>query len=550
MGRGTILAAAMGDCVHVAGLHAFLRLADAAGYETRFLGPAVSAETLAQEVRKHRPQTVALSYRLTPASAREVLNAVRRAIPEGERPGIRFIFGGTPPVAAVAAETGLFERVFDGTEGPDEIMAFLEGRPSDPRADEYPAALVSRLEAAAPSPIIRHHFGSPSLEETIAGARRIAEAHALDVLSLGPDQNAQEHFFHPERMDPAQDGAGGVPVRRPEDLAAMHTATRCGNFPLLRCYSGTNDLVQWGQMLQETISIAWGAVPLFWYSALDGRSQRPLPEAIRENQEAIAWYASQGIPVEVNDPHQWALRDAHDSLAVAVAYLAAYNARRLGVSMYVAQYMLNTPPDLSPAMDLAKALAAKELIESLADADFQALTEVRPGLRSFPGDFARAKGHLAASAVLSLTLRPHILHVVGFSEGHHAILADELIESCQIARGALTGNLEDFPDMLSSSRVQERKQELLREADVLLEALRDVPGAPSCDDPWADPDCLARAVELGILDAPHLCGSGVAPGRVVTGCIDGAYWALDPETGKPLREQDRLAPLLAAARPS
>ncbi|MGD8240448.1 MAG: cobalamin B12-binding domain-containing protein [Armatimonadota bacterium] len=550
MARGTILAAAIGDCVHVAGLHAFLRLANAAGYETRFLGPAVSPETLTEEVRQHRPEIVALSYRLTPASARGVLTAVCRAIPEGERPGIRFIFGGTPPAAAVAAETGLFERIFDGTEGPDEIVAFLEGQPRDRPADEYPATLVSRVEAAAPSPIIRHHFGRPSLEETIAGAQQIAEAHALDVLSLGPDQNAQEHFFRPERMDPAQDGAGGVPVRRAEDLTAIREATRCGNFPLLRCYSGTNDLVRWAQMLYDTIDVAWGAVPLFWYSALDGRSRRPLPQAIRENQEAIAWYASQGIPVEVNDPHQWALRDAHDSLAVAVAYLAAHNARRLGVRVYVAQYMLSTPPGLSPAMDLAKALAAKELVESLANGDFQALTEARPGLRSSPGDFARAKGHLAASAFLSLALRPDILHVVGFSESHHAILPDELIESCQIARGALTGNLEDCPDMLDSPRVLGRKEELLREAQVLLETLRDVPGAPSCDDPWTDPDCLARAVKLGILDAPHLWGSGAAAGRVVSGCVDGAYWALDAETGRPLREQDRLAPLLAAARRS
>jgi len=546
MPRGTILAAAIGDCVHVAGVHGFLRLAEQAGYETRFLGPAVPPERLAHEVREQRPDIVALSYRLTPVSARGVLDGVCRAIPERDRGGIRFIFGGTPPVAAVAAATGLFERVFDGSESPEEITAFLEGRAAATAEHEYPQTLVERVEAASPAPIIRHHFGRPSVEETVSGAREIAEAGVLDVLSLGPDQNAQERFFHPERMDPAQDGAGGVPLRRPADLRAIHEATRRGSFPLLRCYSGTNDLVRWGEMLRESINIAWGAVPLFWYSALDGRSQRPLREAIRENQEASAWYASQGIPVEVNDAHQWSLRDAHDSLAVADAFLAAYNAKRLGVHVYVAQYMFNTPPETSPAMDLAKMLAKQQLIEALADDAFGVLTQVRAGLRSFSADPARAKGQLAASAVLSLALQPDILHVVGFSEGRHAILPEELIESCKIARGAIAGSLQDFPDMLGSARVQSRKRELLAEAEVLLDALREVPGAPPCDDPWTHPECLARAIELGMLDAPHLCGSGVAPGRVVTRCIDGAFWAVDPDTGAPLREEERLARILGA----
>ena len=44
---------------------------------------------------------------------------------------------------------------------------------------------------------------------TMAGA----EAGALDVISLGIDQDAQENFFHPERQNPRRTGAGGVPVR-------------------------------------------------------------------------------------------------------------------------------------------------------------------------------------------------------------------------------------------------------------------------------------------------------------------------------------------------
>ena len=43
-------------------------------------------------------------------------------------------------------------------------------------------------------------------------AVEIARAGCLDVLSLGTDQNAQEHFFRPTEMDPTAHGAGGVPV--------------------------------------------------------------------------------------------------------------------------------------------------------------------------------------------------------------------------------------------------------------------------------------------------------------------------------------------------
>jgi hypothetical protein len=53
----------------------------------------------------------------------------------------------------------------------------------------------------------------------------------LDVISIGPDQNAQEHFFHPEEMDHGQDGAGGVPIRTPADLEAIYSHSRCGIIP-------------------------------------------------------------------------------------------------------------------------------------------------------------------------------------------------------------------------------------------------------------------------------------------------------------------------------
>ena len=62
--------------------------------------------------------------------------------------------------------------------------------------------------------MLRHHFGLPDLEKTVEGVKEISQSKVLDVISLGPDQNAQQFFFSPERMKAEFDGAGGVPIRR------------------------------------------------------------------------------------------------------------------------------------------------------------------------------------------------------------------------------------------------------------------------------------------------------------------------------------------------
>jgi hypothetical protein len=286
-------------------------------------------------------------------------------------------------------------------------------------------------------------------------------------------------------------------------------------------------------MSVDAIHNAWGAIPLFWYSALDGRSQRSLPDAILENQSAIQWYARMQIPVEINESHQWSLRYAHDALAVAVAFLAARNAKSLGVRHYVAQYMFNTPPGTSPAMDLAKMLAKKELIESLADGHFTVFTQVRAGLAHFSPDSSIAKGQLGASGLLSMALQPHILHVVGFSEGDHAATPQEVIESCKIVRGMLRNSLKDFPDLTLDRRVRKRKKELLSESRILLDAIGRL----------NDPATLLYAVETGILDAPHLKGRPPARGEVVTAIVDGTCNAINPRTGRAIREPARLKEL-------
>jgi methanogenic corrinoid protein MtbC1 len=53
----TVVAAALGECVHVAGVTKFLRLAEAAGWRTIFLGPAVPVERVLEVARSAKMLT-------------------------------------------------------------------------------------------------------------------------------------------------------------------------------------------------------------------------------------------------------------------------------------------------------------------------------------------------------------------------------------------------------------------------------------------------------------------------------------------------------------
>jgi len=540
----TVVAAALGECVHVAGVLRFLRLAEAAGWRTVFLGPAVPIERVLASARQEKADLVAVSYRLTPENGERLLGEFAEAADDLHAAGVRFAFGGTPPVAERARSFGFFERVFDGTEPPEATLAYLKGKShAMPTEADYPQTTVERIGWKAPFPLIRHHFGLPTVEATREGIAKIAEARVLDVVSLGTDQDAQADFFHPEHQDPRRRGAGGVPVRSAEDYRQLYAASRCGNYPLLRTYSGTDDLIPLAEMYVETIHIAWCAVPIFWFNQMDGRGPWDLVGSIREHQGLMAWYGQRGIPVELNEPHHWGMRDAPDVLFVVSGYLSACNARAFGVRDYIAQLMFNSPPDLSDAMDLAKMLAILEMITPLASPDFRIWRQTRTGLLSYPLDLDAARAHLAASVYLQMALRPHIIHVVGHTEAHHAATAEDVIEACKLARRAIENALGGQPDMATDPRIQERKAELVREAQVTLNAIRTLAG-PAVEDPLTDPATLARAVTAGVLDAPHLRNNPFARGQIVTRSdARSACVAVDPTSGRALSEEERIASL-------
>jgi hypothetical protein len=540
-----IVAGALGNCVHVAGVYAFLRAAEAHGYRTIFLGAAVPVARFVEAIRTHDPEWVGVSYRLTPTVAAHLVADLHETLArEGLLTGRRFLFGGTPPVCAAVQSSGLFTRAFDGLEPPGDLFGILAGRDVSAEAPVADSSLLARLARKAPYPLLRHHFGLPDLGSTTDGIRAIAASGLLDIISLAPDQNAQESFFRPTEMDPALDGAGGVPVRTAADLVQLWEAAQGGNFPLLRIYSGTRDLLAWADLAQRTLRNAWAAIPLVWYSALDGRSPRTCAPAIRENQTAMRWHAARDIPVEVNEAHHWGLRDAHDAVSVAAAYLAAYNAKAMGVRHYLAQYMFNTPPQNSPAMDLARVLAQRTLIERLHDAHFTTYRQTRTGLLHLSPRLAQAKGQLAASTLVQLAVAPHLIHVVGYCEGDHAATALDVLESAEIVHGVLRTARAGLPDLTADPAIQARTARLIADAQIILNAIAYL--GEDAEDPLTDPATLARAIRLGLLDAPHLAGNPEACGRLQTRLVDGGMEAWE---GRRLTEEERVGGIMARVSP-
>lgn len=551
--RRTVVAAALGECVHVAGVMNFLRLAEAAGWRTVFLGPAVATEDVLAAARREDADLVGVSYRLTPETGERLLGEFAEAADELRESGVRFAFGGTPPVAERAKALQFFERVFDGSEPVEAVLGYLKGQNiAGESSQQFPQTAIERIRWKSPYPILRHHFGLPTMEDTLAGIEKIAEAQALDVISLGIDQDAQENFYHPERQDPRRKGAGGVPVRSEADYRALYAASRRGNFPLLRAYSGTDDFIRLAEMYADTIHIAWCAIPLFWFNQMDGRGPWDLEGSIREHQQVMQWYGARGIPVELNEPHHWGMRDASDAVFVAAAFLSAYNARAFGVQDYIAQMMFNSPPGLSDKMDLAKMLTALDLITPLAltpapsprgrgENGFRIWKQTRIGLLSHPLDPEAARGHLAASTYLQMSLRPHIYHIVGHTEAHHAATADDVIVASRVARRAIENAL-GAPDLTADPIVARRRAELAAETNAILDAIRALAG-PDAADPFTDAATLARAVTSGILDAPQLVNNKFGRGEVRTRIVDGACVSVDG-TGNPISERERIAKLI------
>jgi hypothetical protein len=190
-------------------------------------------------------------------------------------------------------------------------------------------------------------------------------------------------------------------------------------------------------------------------------------------------------------------------------------------------------------MDLAKMLAVLEIIAPLAGPDFRIWRQTRTGLLSYPVDSDAARAHLATSIYLQMALRPHIIHVVAYTEAHHAATATDIVASCKMAHRAIENAL-GCGDITQDERIQTRVEELVHDAKVTLDVLQEIQ-TTNGGDALTDATALTNAIKTGILDAPQLQNNPYGRGAIATR-IDqrGACIAVDIHTGNPLEESARL----------
>ena len=536
-----MLIASIGKDVHIAGIYNFMKIASNEGYEVTNLGSAVDLDTFISEIKKRDFDIVALSYRLGKESCRNLLNELYERLEQKGLLERTYIFGGTVETGQIAKEFDFIDEVFDGSESEEDIRVYL--RKTDTKEKTHskpPQDLTDRIEWKKPDPLIRHHIGLSTVEKTYKNIKKLADSELLDIVSLAPDQNCQEYFFEQDKMNPSEDGAGGVPVRSEEDLEKLFEATRRGNHPLMRCYSGTNNLIDFGKILKNTINNAWAAIPLTWYSDLDRRSEKDLLDGIKEKQKAIEWHGNNNIPVEVNESHQWALRYAHDALEVATAYITAWNAKKLGVNDFIQQLMLCTPPTISPKMDLAKMMAKKELLNELENEDFRIYYMIRNGLLSLPADPDKARSQMCNTIMYGLYLNPDIVHVAAYCESIERATADEIIESVKMIKRTIRIFNQGMPNINQDKEIIKRKREIINDARLILDAISEL--GENYTDPLTEPEVIFDAVKSGILDAPGLKGFSVARGEVNVVTRKGANSPAD-KNGNILSESERLESL-------
>ncbi|RME84381.1 MAG: hypothetical protein D6775_05630, partial [Caldilineae bacterium] len=333
-------------------------------------------------------------------------------------------------------------------------------------------------------------------------------------------------------------------IRTIEDLKRLKAATRRGNYPLTRIYTGTDELVELAKLWEEHLNMAFPAVPIFFYNQIDGRGPISIRDSFDEHYNTIRWWAERGKPLEINDPHQWGLRYASDDMQVTDHVLVAVIALKLGIKHYVMQQMFELPPSISALDDLAKMKAACDLIAPLEKHfDYRVIRQCRSGLPSFPPNLNQAKGHLAFGIYTQLYMEPDILHVVTHSEAHHEATADDIIESCEIVKQVCWDFAKGgVPNIWADPKLANRKLELQQGAmynllhlalmggyegevtvdnfwdwarppeegdggrnfETMLLSLIDEANYPSGECGLISPDTLDLALQVGLFQAPHI----------------------------------------------
>ncbi|MBQ9480052.1 MAG: hypothetical protein IJU71_10930, partial [Selenomonadaceae bacterium] len=399
------------------------------------------------------------------------------------------------------------------------------------------AALQSLTQRMVESdiPLIRSHFGVPdeTIFPTVDGIKRIALNGAIDEWSIGSSDLSQRYYGQPQKFKELKND-GGVPYKDIHDLKMLADASRLGNFPSVKPYCHVRNIIPF---IDDCLAVgmlrgAHQAIPLFWFSELDGRGDMTLEDAVAEHIRAVNYLASKNIPVEMNDPNQWMTRYVHDSLFVLSYALILSVMYAAGVKDIVLQCQFNVPATTGDYADLGKFLAVKKMAEALRPVGNTARIhyETRSGIEHFSPNLSRAKFQLARSVLLQMLINPSMLHLVSYCEAHHVATADDVIESSKILRRAVRlfkGNEFDIRRSVDVGIVHDRAAHLFSEAMFVIDALTDMPNVPRSElyKVLSKPDVLIRAVKQRYLTAPGINCVKYADHDIITKA--GRYGYLD-----------------------
>ena len=511
-----VLNCSIDPCVHTLGVEKFAEWMETmgTGYLAIKLGPAVSIDELVDKIRESKPEVVSFCYRLGDLHVDEIIEELVKKVYQfeldHEKSGIRYCFGGLRPAAnLVRAMTGLpvfedkfspkkdrhfdLKKIAEKYKDKDKFKNFFDLIVDDyvsmAELDEFARnhskiakenivwsddllERIKQVRELEDRPIIRAHIGAAAetIKPTVDGVKVISKAGCLEIVSLAPDQVTQAFLpkFDRGEENPKKyrNGEGGAPIRSREDLRMLKNATKCGNWPMTRIYSGTDELVEAAKIFEDTLHMPFPAVPIFFYNRLDGRGPLSILDGINEHFNTMRWWASIDKPLEINDPHQWQLRCCSDDMYVTDHILCGIVALKMGLKNYVMQLMFDLPPEIEPLNDLAKMKAAFDTIEPLTrHFDYNIIKETRGGLSSFPPNLDEAKSHLSMTTYWQMFMEPEIVHVVSYCEAHHDAKPEDIVASCDITKQAFKEyNRAPIKEIWDMPRVSKRKEELQKSA--------------------------------------------------------------------------------------
>ncbi len=607
-----ILIATLADDPHTQGLFNFTRIAREAGFDVLSLPPGITGEKILEHIQTYDPEFIGFSYRLSPDIGLDQMSYIIHRMAEhnllvksnGEKRKIAF--AGLPATVDLVAGslrdysiTGIKQAhepidsagtvldylgVYD--ERREKILKSAKARLTPPRIKELDSlseivsgdvsievplnipseqakkSYTARIREVWPQrPIIRTHYGEPgeTIAPTVTGIEKIAEAGVVDEISLGSSDLSQRYYNEPDKWA-GKKNDGGVPYKNFHDLVLLREAARRGNYPSVKPYAHVTCMESFVEecIKADLLTGSHQAVPLFWFNKLDGRGPSDVSESIKEHIRTVKKLTAYNIPVEMNDPNHWSSRWASDAVVVADYGLIASVMIACGVSDMVLQMQFNKPKETSDYGDIAKFLAAKELVQKLIPSDMAVniWIEARTGIEHFKPDLNIARKQLARSTILQMLLNPHALHLVSYCEALYAAKSEDIIQSSGIIRKAVKvyhKNKEDLQKYINIHEIQERKEYLLKESLFLLEKIATL--NPSYREGsvknlyryLSDGDTIYEALKKGYMSAPGIFTEPFRENALFTHTDiipGGMINSIDPQSLTSITEEKRIQKLM------